>query len=104
MQFALDYLIPFPCIGVWRQNLISLLFMPLFSFPLPLLQDQQAELVCKEIRQISIESKKLFDMQNNPNLENYIFVTFCHLMFLVLAGRNDTQLWQSIGILLFSKI
>lgn len=103
MQFALDYFIPFPCIGVWRQNLISLLFMCLFSFPLPLLQYQQAELVCKETRQVSIDSEKLFDIQNNYNLEDYIFITFCHLMVLVLAGRNETQLWKSIGILLFRK-
>lgn len=91
MQFALDYLIPFPCIGVWRQNLISFLFMHLFSFHLPLLQYQQAELVCKETRQFSIDSEKLFDIQNNHNLEDYIFITFCHLMVLVLAGRNETQ-------------
>lgn len=103
MQFALDYLIPFPCIGVWRQNLISLLFMHLFSFPLPLFQYQQAELACKETRQVSTESEKLLDVQNNHNLEHYIFITFCQLMFLVLAGKNETQLWQSIGVLLSSK-
>lgn len=105
MQFALDYLIPFPCIGVWRQKsyfpfIYAFIF---FSSPLPLLQYHQAELVCKENRQVSIETEKLFDIQNNLNFVDYIFITFCHLMFLMLAGRNETQLWQSIGILLFSK-
>lgn len=74
-----------------------------FSSPVPLLQYHQAELVCKEIRQVSIESEKLFDIQNNLNFVDYIFITFCHLMFLMLVGRNGTQLWQSIGILLFCK-
>lgn len=63
----------------------------------------QGMLVCKETRQVSIESEKLFDIQNKNNLEDYIFITSCHLMFLVLAGRNETQLWQSIGVLLISK-
>ena len=45
MSFALDYLIQFPCIGIWIPNLNSLLLLCLFSFLVPQLQHQQIEVV-----------------------------------------------------------
>lgn len=48
-------------------------------------------------------SEKWFVVESNHNLEDDVFITFCHLMILVLAGRNDPQLWRSTGISPFIK-
>lgn len=101
MQFALDYLIPFPCNGVWRQNLVSLFFLMLLfsSHNFSINRVNQYSRKPENIQR----SGKWFVIQNNHNLEHDILINFCYLMVHLLSRRNDLQLWRSIGILLFSK-